>query len=778
MKNKTLLSILGGTSLCIIMLLSSCDNFLKGAQTRIQLEKAIDYANAATYPIYVTYSDSPGVVKSPAGGQANKKETDVFTVSFEPFPDYEFLNWKIIDGNTNREIPNGEYLLLESTTDSETQCTFVKKPLHNVVKLCLVPVLTERPQILSYAPVLTSNMSLRDSSIQVVFDHDMDESSIYYTQEELNQLMQELGIHDVNHPHLKSITINGQKKYYGYHFGDGVFFKNISILNNSTGENLADCYTAPVFETPRLLTIKPDENQLPPDFQQILINLNRNFFYTQDEKQICMSGSKKWIYQVNNERDENGPEIITKDPKVKLYVGDTLEELPVIAWNDLYSSKKSIIISKNNSHKLYLDILLKDEGCGLSPSFELALYNSTTNEEIRKTIDFQRVSIWDASFTGQIDLGELDESIYAVSLYFKDRRGKETLYPADNSSIYFWRDDTPPSVDYLIWSTRYTFTVKLINNYYDIEEFQIERTGGSETADLLLNYMTTQISEEPEKVGSYSVKYAKDFAGHQVDINSPWCNLTNIPEYFVYIAGRDGFSDLLVGMHEVTQNEFTELLLFRGVQPDVQSLDSNKKPTETYGKGQNYPAYYVGYDDAALYCNRLSNRDNLEPCYYQDNNGEKEFDYTKWDNVKLTNNNKGYITTEKSDTIKCDRTKNGYRLPTVDEWLYIAKEANSASYKYSGSDEIDEVAWYSGNSGYKTNLISQKSRNVFGIFDMSGNVRELVVKETSTGEDEVYSLGGSWNDVSTECEIKERSIMTTAGDRNNETGFRLVRNAQ
>jgi formylglycine-generating enzyme required for sulfatase activity len=133
------------------------------------------------------------------------------------------------------------------------------------------------------------------------------------------------------------------------------------------------------------------------------------------------------------------------------------------------------------------------------------------------------------------------------------------------------------------------------------------------------------------------------------------------------------------------------------------------------------------------------------------------------------------------------RTGKEYRLPTEAQWEYAARGGNkSMGYKYSGGNDIGEVAWYDGNSGGETHPVGTKLRNELGIHDMSGNVWEWVSDRggeyTSKAKTDpkgplVGSFrvirGGSWGAGAECCCVYCRSG-GDPDDCGNALGFRLV----
>jgi len=164
-------------------------------------------------------------------------------------------------------------------------------------------------------------------------------------------------------------------------------------------------------------------------------------------------------------------------------------------------------------------------------------------------------------------------------------------------------------------------------------------------------------------------------------------------------------------------------------------------------KGEKYPVESVTWEDAVNFCNILSARENLKPCYNFSEDGKE---------------------------ISFDETANGFRLPTEAEWEYTCK-AGTTEIRY---DELDLIAWYKDNSEKTTHSVGMKKPNKWGIYDMLGNVWEWCSDLYDT---EVYGSyrifrGGGWCD-------EERSVMATNRRRSHPTkfkiddlGFRIARN--
>jgi formylglycine-generating enzyme required for sulfatase activity len=235
-----------------------------------------------------------------------------------------------------------------------------------------------------------------------------------------------------------------------------------------------------------------------------------------------------------------------------------------------------------------------------------------------------------------------------------------------------------------------------------------------------------------------------------------------------------------IGKYEVTQNEWKEIMGTTVAQQVDMAFDEwinsalREGSNESYfslmnqgreifllaGEGNNYPMYYVSWYEAAEYCNKLSMKERLVPAY------------------------RGL-----GDDIVCDFSATGYRLPTEAEWEYAAKGGNKdyISYEYSGGNNVDNVAWYSGNSGGWTYPVGTKQANSLGLYDMSGNVWEWCwdwyedytsevqtnPAGASSGPDRVLR-GGGWLNSDADVRSASRSSYTPS-NRYGSIGFRLVR---
>lgn len=130
-----------------------------------------------------------------------------------------------------------------------------------------------------------------------------------------------------------------------------------------------------------------------------------------------------------------------------------------------------------------------------------------------------------------------------------------------------------------------------------------------------------------------------------------------------------------------------------------------------------------------------------------------------------------------------------FRLPTEAEWEYAARGGNKSHHtQYSGSDDVDSIAWYAYNSGDRTHPVAQKKPNELGLYDMSGNVWEwcndwfeadyyanspsVDPQGPSDGSDRVSRGGGRW------CLPENCRSSNRCGDnpefRSCDGGFRLA----
>lgn len=118
-----------------------------------------------------------------------------------------------------------------------------------------------------------------------------------------------------------------------------------------------------------------------------------------------------------------------------------------------------------------------------------------------------------------------------------------------------------------------------------------------------------------------------------------------------------------------------------------------------------------------------------------------------------------------------NETKLNFSLPTSSQWLYAAKGGNkSQNYTYSGSNTPGDVAWYAANCSQKQK-VKTKAPNELGIYDMSGNVAELVADRYVSNYNYSY-FGGSWAGKATE--ITKISYGRTDSYYDNYVGFRLI----
>jgi formylglycine-generating enzyme required for sulfatase activity len=228
-----------------------------------------------------------------------------------------------------------------------------------------------------------------------------------------------------------------------------------------------------------------------------------------------------------------------------------------------------------------------------------------------------------------------------------------------------------------------------------------------------------------------------------------------------------------MGKYEVTQEQY-QAVMEKTIQ-EQQVLAGTSKTD--YGRGVDYPMYYVSWYDAIVFCNKLSVKEGLSPVY----SISGSTDTSTW----------GQVPTSKDTTwnaVIMDKSKNGYRLPTEAEWEYACRAGTTTAWYTADTEDgpphLNTAAWYDNSA---THQVGVKTANAWGLYDMHGNVWEWCwdwdnphgsKAETdpigfSTGTFRVRR-GGGWAGGA-------QHLRSASGDedlpstRRDDTGFRLVR---
>ncbi len=135
--------------------------------------------------------------------------------------------------------------------------------------------------------------------------------------------------------------------------------------------------------------------------------------------------------------------------------------------------------------------------------------------------------------------------------------------------------------------------------------------------------------------------------------------------------------DFLLSKYEITQKIWKLV------------MDSNSAGVQS----DDLPAMNIKWEDAILFCNKLS----------------KIYDY---DTVYVANNG----------TYTYNKSADGFRLPTEAEWEYACRAGSGGDFP--GTGNIDDMGWYNGNSAFNAHPVGTKNPNDWGLFDMNGNVWE------------------------------------------------------
>lgn len=331
--------------------------------------------------------------------------------------------------------------------------------------------------------------------------------------------------------------------------------------------------------------------------------------------------------------------------------------------------------------------------------------NATNDNPASYTIETETITLKEPTKDGYTFEGWYTDKSFTeeskVTEIKKGSIGERTLYAKWTANNYTVRFDANGGTGSMAPQTfTYGTSQALSENTFTRTDYEF--AGWATSANGNVTYKDSQdYSISAENVTLYAI-WRDIISFKKIQTVSITGSETWTPESNVFVSGRVlDIKAFYMSDHEVTQAEWKDVM---------GSAPSDMAPAD--GNADNNPVNYVSWYDAIVYCNKRSIKEGLTPCYTI--NG-----FTNPDDW-------GDVPTFTSDTTwnnaTCNFTANGYRLPTEAEWEWAAR--GGENYKYAGSDTVDEVAWYSSNSSSKTHEVKTKKSNGYGLYDMSGNVKE------------------------------------------------------
>jgi formylglycine-generating enzyme required for sulfatase activity len=221
------------------------------------------------------------------------------------------------------------------------------------------------------------------------------------------------------------------------------------------------------------------------------------------------------------------------------------------------------------------------------------------------------------------------------------------------------------------------------------------------------------------------------------------------------LLGAKHVGDFFIGRFEVTWKEWTEVRDY-AVANGYDLVDVGRGTASPDFAGpdlDNNPVHSLTWYQALKWCNAKSEMEGLSPVYTVS----------------------GSVYRSGNAVPDVDLLADGYRLPTESEWEWAALGGVfSEGFAYAGSNNLDEVGWYWGNSSNGTKAVGSKKSNELGLFDMSGNVIEWC--QDVLGETRAYR-GGGWGNDAPLCTPFARFTLAAPTLSFWDLGLRVVRNA-
>lgn len=419
--------------------------------------------------VIINFETNEGVM-SPVG-EALYKNSRSYPLSFNPSSEYQFVEWRVYRRGNLLSDEEKDFITIANPENAITTFQMNFSANNTPDPFEVKPYCIERPIVLNTTPINSNAGCYRDEQITVLFDKDMDESSIYFTEKEIP---------------AGKVTINATREgktdlIYAYadsvsddEYGNKIYvnkvYKNIEIKNLANQASLNEYFDEPYFESNTKLVIKTarkaisggkTESMAPPGSTQIVVTVSKEMKCIVDNISVKLATNKKFNYLTNQFIDIDPPQFANSVQPVVKHTRKGTSKTTKTSINTTSAVYSDMTDSLADSLSMYLCFTDNLSGVDTINMYYKRVFNQnydSVSETVKaspltcqfsadKKYGYFGKNYDDSTKKGDpdtIDLSKLNNGDGVYEIYFgvKDVNGNE----ATSQKYYILKDTTKPSV--------------------------------------------------------------------------------------------------------------------------------------------------------------------------------------------------------------------------------------------------------------------------------------------------------------------------------------------